>query len=80
MKKITAVFLSVILLFGPVFQVKASDELYVLAEKTGNYIKETVKNPIVGSIGGEWAVIGLARSGMDIPEDYFSNYYNTVNS
>ena len=29
---------------------------------TANYIQKTVKNPQVGSVGGEWAVIGLARS------------------
>ena len=24
----------------------------------------------VGSIGGEWAVLGLARSGVEIPDDF----------
>jgi hypothetical protein len=27
------------------------------------YVKSTVTNPIVGSVGGEWAVLGSARSG-----------------
>lgn len=35
-------------------------------------------NPQVGSIGGEWLVFGLARSGADIPDEYFENYYQTA--
>ena len=31
----------------------------------------TVKDPQVGSIGGEWAVLGLARSGYEVPEEYY---------
>ena len=39
---------------------------------------KAVPNPQVGSIGGEWAVLGLARSGVEIPEEYYQNYYKTV--
>lgn len=38
----------------------------------------TVKTPQVGSVGGEWAVIGLARSGYDIPQEYWDSYYAAV--
>ena len=38
------------------------------------YMVSAVKAPEVGSIGGEWAVIGLARSGYAVPKDYFDNY------
>ena len=37
-----------------------------------------VKAPEVSSIGGEWAVLGLARSGYSVPKDYFDNYYANV--
>ena len=37
-----------------------------------------VKAPEVGSIGGEWAVIGLARSGYSVPADYYDEYYTRV--
>jgi len=43
-------------------------------EKTGEYICKTVKQPQISSIGGEWAVIGLARSDEDIPQEYFEIY------
>lgn len=45
---------------------------------TASYLYATVKNPQVGSIGGEWAVLGLARSGYDVPETYYQDYLATV--
>ena len=47
-------------------------------DDTAQYLYKTVMNPQVGSIGGEWAVLGLARSGYDIPEEYYQNYYKNV--
>lgn len=47
-------------------------------EDVGDYLYETVQAPRVGSIGGEWAVIGLARSGYDVPQSYYDAYYDTV--
>ncbi len=46
--------------------------------KAAAYMYKTVSNPQVGSIGGEWAVLGLARSGYDVPDEYYQNYYATV--
>lgn len=48
-----------------------------LAE-TGAYLCQTVSAPQVGSVGGEWAVLGLARSGYAVPDGYFENYYAGV--
>ena len=45
---------------------------------TAQYMYKTVKSPQVGSIGGEWAVLGLARSGYEVPEEYYQDYYSTV--
>ncbi len=45
---------------------------------TAAYVLEVVDNPQVGSVGGEWAVIGLARSGYNVPEEYYQDYYATV--
>ena len=33
-------------------------------QDTAEYMYRTVQDPQVGSIGGEWAVLGLARSGV----------------
>ncbi|MDR1960773.1 MAG: DUF4430 domain-containing protein [Gracilibacteraceae bacterium] len=45
---------------------------------TAAYMLKTVEAPEVGSIGGEWAVIGLARSGCDVPDAYYADYYENV--
>ncbi len=80
MKKFISILLSFTILFSLSSEVFAfdTDKVNVTLERVGNYLYETVKEPIVGSIGGEWAVLGLARSNMDIPDAYFENYYQTV--
>ncbi|CAH1210623.1 hypothetical protein PAECIP111891_03536 [Paenibacillus allorhizoplanae] len=45
---------------------------------TAAYLLETVNKPEVGSIGGEWAIIGLARSNYDVPQSYYDDYYKSV--
>lgn len=45
---------------------------------TAKFMYETVSNPKAGSIGGEWTVIGLARSGYEIPDEYYKKYYSAV--
>lgn len=45
---------------------------------TAAFMYKTVIDPQVGSIGGEWAVLGLARSGYNVPEKYYQDYYSTV--
>ena len=37
-----------------------------------------VPAPQVGSIGGEWAVLGLARSNAPLPQSYWDTYYAAV--
>lgn len=41
-------------------------------------ILKTVQAPQAGSVGGEWAVLGLARSGYDVPQGYWDDYYAAV--
>ena len=45
---------------------------------TATFIYASTPSPQVGSIGGEWAVLGLARSGYSVPEKYYQDYYSTV--
>ncbi|OON97386.1 MAG: hypothetical protein ATN36_03625 [Epulopiscium sp. Nele67-Bin005] len=47
-------------------------------DNTANYILETTPTPQFGVIGGEWAILGLARSNVKIPDNYFENYYNHI--
>lgn len=45
---------------------------------TVDYLTKTVENPTVASIGGEWTIIGTARSGAEIPDGYFEKYYDNL--
>lgn len=49
-------------------------------EKTGAYLLDmAVKNGVtVASAGGDWIMLGLARSGQDIPEEVVNDYYDNV--
>ena len=56
----------------------SKSELTSAVSESAAYMLNAVKEPQVGSIGGEWAVIGLARSGYDVPQKYWDNYYAAV--
>lgn len=47
-------------------------------QDTAQYVLTTVQKPEVGSIGGEWAILGLARSSADVPQSYYDDYYRGV--
>lgn len=47
---------------------------------TGSFVSNAVPQPQVGSVGGEWAVIGLAQSGAAVPDGYFSAYHETADA
>lgn len=67
----------VLALSAPALAITES-ELNSAIYDTAEYVMQTVENPSVDSIGGEWAVLALARSGIDIPQSYIDNYYKTV--
>lgn len=80
MNKFVSVFLCLIMIINlgcVAFAQSSYDIDYVVAD-TANYIYKTVNEPQVGSIGGEWAVLGLARSGVEIPDEYYQTYYKNV--
>jgi len=80
MKKISWIFLILTILFSisSVAFAYDADKADVISEHVANYLYETVSQPQVSSVGGEWTVIGLAGSDMNIPDDYFENYYREV--
>jgi len=41
-------------------------------------IKKTVPTPQVGSVSGEWAVLGLARGNASVTNSYYDSYYDRV--
>ncbi|MDY3929294.1 MAG: S-layer homology domain-containing protein [Clostridia bacterium] len=60
--------------------VGASADIKAVEEATAKSIYENTQNPSISSVGGEWAVLGLVRSGYDIPEEYYDRYYENVKS
>ena len=53
-------------------------DLKSLVEGSAKYMLSAVKEPEPGDIGGEWAVLGLARSGYTVPDGYFEGYYGKL--
>ena len=53
---------------------KKLDEIY---KTTGDYMSK-LGTPTVNSTGGEWMVIGLARSGRTVPAGYYDNVVDYV--
>lgn len=76
MKKAVSLLLGFILIISMAVNTAAIDNF----DDTINYLINTVTDPSVASIGGEWAIIGLARSGANVPDGYFDKYYSNVES
>ena len=55
--------------------IKNFEKMY---QETGNFLSINMTNPTVSSVGGEWAVIGLARSGQSSLDDMYRNYLSNV--
>ena len=80
MKKIVSfflVFLCLVTLLVPAAGA-AGDDLQALVNGSARYMLSVVPKPELGSIGGEWAVLGLARSGYAVPDGYFEGYYGRI--
>ena len=62
-------------------QLPSRDEVVDRLNRVVNYQQGTLTNPICGSIGGEWGIIGLARYGAlsdSVKNIYLSNLYGTL--
>lgn len=77
-KRIICILLAVVLTLSLSVPTLAAYDLDDIVRSSAKYMLNTVKEPQVGSIGGEWAVIGLARSGYDVPQNYWEDYYAAV--
>ncbi len=62
----------------PAHAAVTNSEVAAAVQDTAKYVYTMVQDPQVGSIGGEWAVLGLARSGYEVPDSYYQDYYATV--
>jgi len=45
---------------------------------TAQYLMNKVSSPTISSVGGEWTIIGLGRSNMNVPQSYYDKYEANV--
>ena len=80
-RRLISVLLAVILVTGTALPAGAWDHDTDRAlAATAGYLLTAVPDPQVGSVGGEWLVLGLARSGTELPEGWLDRYRETVAS
>ena len=77
-KRISAWILTLAILLTLTVPALAASSVQNEVQGSAAYMVSAVKAPEVGSIGGEWAVIGLARSGYSAPANYYDDYYARV--
>ena len=80
-KRILSLILALALAFSlapAAFAAVSDSTLSSAVSGTAAYIYATTPSPQPGSIGGEWAVLGLARSGYSVPDQYYQDYYTAV--
>ena len=53
-------------------------DLQALVDGSAKYMLSAVKAPDHADVGGEWAVLGLARCGYTVPDGYFEGYYGKL--
>lgn len=64
---------------GAEFAAAASQsEITKAFENCGDYIYETVTEPIYGSTGGEWVMYGLAQADYPMSDEYIAKYQANV--
>lgn len=47
-------------------------------DKTAKLLLGSVEDPTFGSVGGEWLMLGLARSGLEISDEYYETYFQNL--
>ena len=78
MKRIASRMLCIQLLLSLLLSLAACGKPETQLEKTACYLRAQVAEPGAASIGGDWLVFGLARSGVKVSQKYFDTYYKNV--
>ena len=78
MKRSGSKFLCILLLLSLLLSLTACGKPETQLEKTAGYLQAQIAEPGTGSVGGDWLIFGLARSGVKVPQKYFDAYYENV--
>ena len=68
----------ILLLLSLLLSLTACGKPETQLEKTAGYLQAQIAEPGTGSVGGDWLIFGLARSGVKVPQKYFDAYYENV--
>ena len=78
MKRSGSKLLCILLLLPLLLSLTACGKPETQLEKTAGYLQAQIAEPGTGSVGGDWLIFGLARSGVKVPQKYFDAYYENV--
>lgn len=78
MKRSGSKLLCILLLLSLLLSLTACGKPETQLEKTAGYLQAQIAAPGTGSVGGDWLLFGLARSGVKVPQKYFDTYYENV--
>ena len=78
MKRSGSKLLCILLLLSLLLSLTACGKPETQLEKTAGYLQAQIAEPGTGSVGGDWLIFGLARSGVKVPQKYFDAYYKNV--
>ncbi len=53
-------------------------QIQMVMDETAKLLVDTVKDPVISQVGGEWTILGLARSGYSVPAGYYDQYARNV--
>ena len=78
MKRSGSKLLCILLLLSLLLSLTACGKPETQLEKTAGDLQAQIAEPGTGSVGGDWLIFGLARSGVKVPQKYFDAYYENV--
>lgn len=78
MKRSGSKLLCILLLLSLLLSLTTCGKPETQLEKTAGYLQAQIAEPGTGSVGGDWLIFGLARSGVKVPQKYFDAYYENV--
>ncbi len=88
-KRFFAAFIAIIFLLGavgispsPIYggetTLYSTQAMAERIDKTSAYLMKSIPNPTLASVGGEWIILGLARSNNGIPQSYKEIYLKNI--
>ena len=81
MKKVLSCILALAVLFSLTACGKKTEaDLTDAISATGQWLRDNVAEPAYGTVGGEWLVMGLARSGLEVDDEYFETYFQNLSA